>query len=132
MNAPQPVDPTSAAARRQQLLEQLAELLQSEFDTLLQAHDARRIEEIAERKRELCARIEALPTTGDETLEQPLRLLAQEVARCNQRNGAVLSALIRNTRGALDVLRGTPARTAVYDPRGRTQEAAAARPLGSA
>ena len=130
----QPGPSASAAARAADLLEQLAQLLEEEFATLLQVHDARRIEELASRKSALCAAIEALqPQAGDDP-EQLLRVreLAQAVAQANQRNGAMLAALIRNTRGALDVLRGADAKAAVYGPQGRTLDATVAKPLGSA
>jgi flagellar biosynthesis/type III secretory pathway chaperone len=63
-----------------------------------------------------------------------LRELALAVAQANQRNGAVVAALIRNTRGALDILRSIPAgeSAAVYGPRGQTLGAGKAKPLGSA
>ena len=119
------------------LLEQLAELLQTELDALVQSHDASRIEQLAARKSELCARIETLQSELvelDPAQARRLRELAQAVAQANQRNGAVVAALIRNTRGALDVLRSIPPSEsgAVYGPRGQTLGAGKAKPLGSA
>lgn len=119
------------------LLEQLAELLQTELDALVQSHDASRIEQLAARKSELCARIETLQrelVEPDPARAARLRELAQAVAQANQRNGAVVAALIRNTRGALDVLRSIPPSEsgAVYGPRGQTLGAGKAKPLGSA
>ena len=129
-----PSETPTAAARAIELLEQLAQLLEEEFDTLLRAHDARRIEQLAARKSGLCSQIEALqPQAADDAARlQRVRELAQAVAQANQRNGAMLAALIRNTRGALDVLRGTDKTGAVYGPQGRTLDGTAAKPLGSA
>ncbi len=132
-----PSSDAAAAADLPQLLEQLAQLLQSELDTLLASHDASRIEQLAARKIELCARIEALQqheAAQDPAHAQRLRELAQAIAAANQRNGAVLGALIRNTRGALDILRSIPgAETAgMYGPRGETLGTATAKPLGRA
>ena len=139
--APVPTPDSTAAASLPQLLEQLAQLLQSELDMLLASHDASRIEQLAARKIELCARIEALQQreaaanpSRDPVRMQRLHELAQAVAAANQRNGAVLGALIRNTRGALDILRSIPgAETAgMYGPRGETLGTGAAKPLGRA
>ena len=132
-----PSSDAAAAADLPQLLEQLAQLLQSELDTLLASHDASRIEQLAARKIELCARIEALQrheAAQDPAHAQRLRELAQAIAAANQRNGAVLGALIRNTRGALDILRSIPgAETAgMYGPRGETLGTGTAKPLGRA
>ncbi len=138
---PAPSDPrqTLAGAIAADLcdaLEQLLQLLQTELDTLLQHHDASRIEQLAARKSELCARIDALQQrSAPEVPDAPrLRDLAREVAQANQRNGAVLAALIRNTQGALNVLRGAAGadRGEVYGPRGRSVAAGTAKPLGSA
>ena len=132
-----PTSDSAAAGVLPQLLEQLAQLLQSELDTLLASHDAAFIEQLAARKIELCARIEELQqreATQDPARAQRLRELAQAVAAANQRNGAVLGALIRNTRGALDILRSIPgAETAgMYGPRGETLGTGTAKPLGRA
>lgn len=128
---------TGPAAELQELLEQLVRLLQDELDTLVQAHDASRIEDIAARKGALCQRIEALQgpsNPSDPEQARRLRELTREVAQANQRNGAVVAALIRNTRGALDVLRAMPGAEAaeVYGPRGRSLGSGPAKPLGSA
>lgn len=119
------------------LLQQLGELLQTEIDTLVQTHDASRIEQLASRKSELCGRVEALQREmpqQDPAQSKRLRELAMAVAQANQRNGAVVAALIRNTRGALDILRSIPgAETAgMYGPRGQTLGGGQAKPLGSA
>lgn len=135
---PEP-DATSRGGQGSELesaLEQLAQLLQSELDTLVHEHDAARIEQIAARKVELCARIEAFgqPAQGDDAQALRLRELARQVAQANQRNGAVVAALMRNTRGALDLLRAAPGTEAaeVYGPGGRSLGSGPARPLGSA
>ncbi len=127
-------EPPTAATRAIELLEQLAQLLEEEFEALLQSHDAGRIEQLAAGKSALCAQIDALqPQAADDAARlQRVRALAQAVAQANQRNGAMLAALIRNTRGALDVLRGTDKSGAVYGPQGRTLDGTAAKPLGSA
>jgi flagella synthesis protein FlgN len=139
MSSAQPdgAGPEGAGAQLPALLEQLGELLQSELDALVQSHDPSRIEQMAERKRELCERIESLQRElpePDPARAQRLRELALAVAQANQRNGAVVAALIRNTRGALDILRSIPAgeSAAVYGPRGQTLGAGKAKPLGSA
>lgn len=128
-----------AAARLAQLceaLEQLAALLQTELDTLTRTHDPSSIERIAAHKGELCARIESLQSEqADVAAGEPrLRELARQVAQANQRNGVVLAALIRNTRGALDILRAVPGAEVadVYGPRGRSLGTGSAKPLGSA
>ncbi len=139
MNSAQPdrAVPEGAGAQLPVLLEQLGELLQAELDTLVQSHDPSRIEQMAARKSELCARIESLQRElpePDPARAQRLRELALAVAQANQRNGAVVAALIRNTRGALDILRSIPPgeSAAVYGPRGQTLGAGKAKPLGSA
>jgi flagellar biosynthesis protein FlgN len=138
--ASQPPDragPEGAGALLPVLLEQLGELLQDELDALVHTHDPARIEQLAARKSELCAGIDSLQRElpgQDPAQAGRLRELTLAVARANQRNGAVVAALIRNTQGALDILRSIPAgeSAAVYGPRGQTLGAGKAKPLGSA
>ncbi len=136
MPAPDTSPPTPQGADLLAMLEQLAQVLQDELEALTQGRDASRIEQLARQKNELCASIEALHEQlgADPAHAARLRELTQQVAQANQRNGAVVAALIRNTRGALDVLRAMPGAEAadVYGPRGRSLGSGPAKPLGSA
>ncbi|OZB53128.1 MAG: hypothetical protein B7X42_03050, partial [Thiomonas sp. 14-66-4] len=64
-----------------------------------------------------------------------IRELARAVAQANQRNGLVVSALLRNTQGALDILRGipNPGGATVYGPYGQALAGhPSSKPLASA
>ena len=125
-------------------LDALHALLQSEQEALLRA-DAMSLPEIAERKTVLFGELQALetqrlalfaaqgPSSALDAAWQPVRTLAQAVAADNQRNGAMIAALIRNTEGALQVLRGAADAAAVYSAKGYSAAASgSSRPLASA
>jgi flagella synthesis protein FlgN len=126
---------------QQERLEALAALLQTELDLLL-AGDPGALPELAQRKSALCAEVEALERQraqraprADDARGRRLRELTQAVAQANQRNGVVIAALIRNTQGALDILRGvTPGESgAIYGRGGQALGGQqASKPLGSA
>jgi flagellar biosynthesis/type III secretory pathway chaperone len=109
------------------LLEELARILQGELDAML-AGQPLQLPELAARKSALCAELERL---GTDALGDELRGLLKEVARANARNGAIVAAMIRNTQGAIDILRGAVGGGDVYDPRGQSRSPSS-RPLGSA
>ncbi len=98
-------------------LESLRDVLEVEHRALLAA-DAAALPAIAERKMALFSQIETIeehrrdlfdadPTAGSRADWVGIRSLADEVARANQRNGAVIGALMRGADAALQVLRGT-------------------------
>lgn len=140
------------------LLEQVAQILQSEFDALL-VGGTEQLPELAGRKMMLCEEIErlehvrigevqieaqgSLPTSATQAsllVDRSERMrkihkLTQAVARANQRNGMVVSALLRSTQGALDILRGIPSTggESVYGPYGQSLAGRqSAKPLASA
>lgn len=59
------------------------------------------------------------------TLWNAVQTLAQQVAQANGRNGMMISALMRNTEGALHILRGTADQPGLYGVQGRGQAGAA-------
>ena len=122
-------DGANAAApqARRALLEELARILQSELDAML-AGQPLQLPELAARKSALCAELERQGAGG---ADAELRELLQAVAQANARNGAIVAAMIRNTQGALDILRGAVGGSDLYDPRGQSRSSSS-RPLGSA
>lgn len=123
---------------QQRLLEQVGQILQSELDALL-GGSIDQLPDLAARKTSLCAEIDRLEQARIGLPDAPaqarqagsgdgaertrkIRELTQAVAQANQRNGLVVSALLRNTQGALDILRGipNPGSAAVYGPYGQT------------
>lgn len=124
------------------LLESISQVLQAELEAML-AGNTTELPALAARKLAICgeleqlelARVRCADEAGSGLLHNPpapmaldhaarsrkIRELAQAVTAANQRNGLVVSALIRNTRGALDILRGIPAAEAagVYGPYGQ-------------
>ena len=139
---------------QQGLLEQVGQILQSELDALL-GGSIDQLPDLAARKTSLCAEIDRLeqariglsgmsaasaqarqagPGDGAER-SRKIRELTQAVAQANRRNGLVVSALLRNTQGALDILRGipNPGGAAVYGPYGQTLAGhQSSKPLASA
>ena len=122
-------DGANAAASQAQraLLEELTRILQSELDAML-AGQPLQLPELAARKSALCAELER---RGADGADAELRELLQAVAQANARNGAIIAAMIRNTQGALDILRGAVGGGDLYDPRGQSRSSSS-RPLGSA
>ncbi len=122
-------DGANAAAPQAQraLLEELARILQGELDAML-AGQPLQLPELAARKSALCAELER---RGADGADAELRELLQAVAQANARNGAIIAAMIRNTQGALDILRGAVGGGDLYDPRGQARSSSS-RPLGSA
>ena len=140
---------------QQRLLEQVGQILQSELDALL-GGSIDQLPDLAARKTNLCAEIDRLeqarigllgtsaaafaqarqagPGDGTERARK-IRALTQAVAQANQRNGLVVSALLRNTQGALDILRGMPhpGSATVYGPYGQALAGhQSSKPLASA
>ncbi len=115
--------------RQRHLLEQLGQVLQDELDSML-AGKPLALPDLAARKSALCAELEQLQQ-GAEAAAPQLRALLQAVAEANARNGQVVSAMIRNTQGALDILRGVGGAAATYGPHGESARAVS-RTLGSA
>ncbi|MBW4048219.1 MAG: flagellar protein FlgN [Proteobacteria bacterium] len=133
---------------QQDLLGRLQQMLQTELEALL-AGDVENLHGLAAGKMDVFAELRALEQQRLERVGQrsaamsveeadrmrKIQELGRAVVQANQRNGMIVSALIRNTQGALDILRGISADTAagVYGPAGHslaTQQAA--KPLGSA
>ena len=86
--------------------------------------------DLAARKSALCAELDRLQA-GDAAAAPQLRALLKAVAEANARNGQVVAAMIRNTQGALDILRGASGAAATYGPHGESARTVS-RPLGSA
>lgn len=130
---------------QQQGLETLQALLRTEHDALLRA-DASALPDLASRKSKLFEELQSLETqrialfaavggraSALQAAWNPVRALAQAVAAENQHNGAMIAALMRNTEGALQVLRGVPDATPVYGPQGYSAgPSGSSRPLASA
>jgi flagella synthesis protein FlgN len=142
---------------QQQLLQSIGQILQTELEALL-AGDAAQLPDLAMRKIAICAELDHLEQSrarltgqfeaihalnrttatiaSEATRPNEIRELAKAVAQANQRNGLVVSALIRNTQGALDILRGISAADAaagVYGPYGQAPSGhQASKPLASA
>ena len=117
-------------ARQRACLESLREVLEAEHRALLAA-DAGALPALADGKTRLFSEIEALEARrrdsfgaaavkarADWTL---VRSLADDVARANQRNGAMISALVRSTEGALQILRGNAEGVDLYGAHGQGQ-----------
>jgi flagella synthesis protein FlgN len=117
----------AASQEQRALLEELARILQGELDAML-AGQPLQLPELAARKSALCAQLERV---GTDALSDELRTLLKDVAQANARNGAIVAAMIRNTQGAIDILRGAVGGSDVYDPRGQSRSSSS-RPLGSA
>ncbi|MDE2256054.1 MAG: flagellar protein FlgN [Betaproteobacteria bacterium] len=133
---------------QQDLLGRLQQMLQTELEALL-AGDVEHLHGLAAGKMDVFAELRALEqqrleragqrsaamAVGEADRMRKVQELGRAVVQANQRNGLIVSALIRNTQGALDILRGIGADNAagVYGPAGHalaTQQAA--KPLGSA
>lgn len=108
------------AQNRREVLTALRDLLQIEHAALLRA-DALALPELATRKVELLQALASSLPDGRVVAEDAddLRALAQQVANDNQRNGAMIAALLRHTEGALQVLRGVADAPGVYGPQGQ-------------
>lgn len=129
-------------ARQRACLESLREVLEAEHRALLAA-DAGALPALADGKTRLFSEIEALEARrrdsfgaaavkarADWTL---VRSLADDVARANQRNGAMISALMRGADGALQILRGVADTGSFYGRQGlSTQAGGTSRPLADA
>ncbi|MBN8745232.1 MAG: flagellar protein FlgN [Thiomonas arsenitoxydans] len=90
---------------------------------------------LTERKNSLLAEIDALErerivqfgalTEAGATSAPPLwsavQTLARSIAEANQRNGAMISALVRSTEGALQILRGNAEGVDLYGAHGQGQ-----------
>ncbi len=124
------------------LLETIGQVLQVELESLL-AGNTVELPVLSARKLAICgelqqlelARLRCRDEAGPGLLPNPpasmeldhavraskIRELVQTVTAANQRNGLVVSALIRNAQGALDILRGIPIAEAagMYGPYGQ-------------
>ncbi len=124
------------------LLETIGQVLQVELESLLAGNtvelpvlSAQKLAICGELKQLELARVRCRDDAGSGLLLNPpasveldhairvskIRELVQTVTAANQRNGLVVSALIRNAQGALDILRGIPTSEAagVYGPYGQ-------------
>ena len=128
-SAPQGAE-AARAQRQRDLLEQLGQVLQGELDAML-AGQALQLPDLAARKSALCTELEQLQTEAAAAAAPDLRALLEAVAQANARNGQIVAAMIRNTQGALDILRGAVGGAPTYGPRGEAGRSAS-RPLGSA
>lgn len=87
--------------------------------------------EAIEQQRQAAFREDA--AAGASALWVQVQALAKQVSQANQRNGAMIMALTRNTEGALHILRGTSDGLGLYGAQGQGQAGgAAARLLVSA
>lgn len=123
--------------RERELLAEVAGVLQREHAALLAAEVAS-LPAFAEDKARICAELEdierqlaAAGSAQDPARRDGIRELARQVAEANLRNGVVVSALMRNTQGALDILRGIPGAPPLYGP-GGTPARSAGKALGQA
>lgn len=112
-------------------LHALDRLLMEEHACLLQAA-ADRLPELTERKNALMAELETLErdrlrqfaAVADAAASASwgqVQALARQVAAANQRNGVMISALVRSTEGALQILRGVPDSVDLYGSHGQGQ-----------
>lgn len=106
-------------------------LLIEEHACLLRAA-ADQLSALTERKNSLLAEIDALERerivqfgAQTEAVANPLwsavQTLARSIAEANQRNGAMISALVRSTEGALQILRGNAESVDLYGAHGQGQ-----------
>ncbi|MGC9184960.1 MAG: flagella synthesis protein FlgN [Thiomonas sp.] len=130
---------------RQQLdaLQAFDRLLVAEHACLLQA-GVDQLPALTEQKTAQLAALEAIEqqrqaafredaAAGASALWAQVQALAKQVSQANQRNGAMIMALTRNTEGALHILRGTADGLGLYGAQGLGQAGcAAARLLVSA
>ena len=138
---PDAVELERVLREQQGLLERLEGLLERELQALT-AGESDRLPALADEKTSLCAQLEALEQERQRASEgvvderhAQVRALTQRVAQANQRNGAVVSTLMRNAQGALAILRGIPQGSggSVYGPRGQTAAGSSStKPLASA
>lgn len=115
-------------ATLKQLLAQMAEVLDAEFEALRQ-RDADALAASVERKHALADALAGLDLAGadDET-----RALLASCQRANRRMGGALQLHQQLTTGLLDALHGNRRGAPVYTANGRMQSRDAARQLGSA
>ena len=139
------MQPTVEELLRQQLerLQAFDRLLVSEHACLLQAAIAQ-LPGLTEQKTAQLAELELLEqqrlaafqhdnAASNSALWGQVQTLAKQVSLANQRNGAMIMALARNTEGALHLLRGTSDDLGLYGAQGQGQAGgAAARLLVSA
>lgn len=106
-------------------------LLIEEHACLLRAA-ADQLPALTEQKNSLLAEIDALERerimqfgAQTEAVINPLwsavQTLARSIAEANQRNGAMISALVRSTEGALQILRGNAEGVDLYGAHGQGQ-----------
>ncbi|MDD4887329.1 MAG: flagellar export chaperone FlgN [Thiomonas sp.] len=134
------------AILRQQLdaLQAFDRLLVAEHACLLQA-GVDQLPALTEQKTAQLAALEAIEqqrqaafrqdtAAGTRALWAQVQTLAKQVSHANQRNGAMITALTRNTEGALHILRGASEEVGLYGAQGQGQQAGgpAARLLASA
>ena len=119
---------------RQELesLQSLAALLEQEHDCLLKAA-ADQLPALTEQKNTLMTRLDSLESErqrllhGDKAAAEgspmwaSVQARARQVAEANQRNGVMISALVRSTEGALQILRGDPDGVDLYGSHGQGQ-----------
>ena len=130
---PQSVEALVEALFRLQLdkLQAFHRLLLQEHACLLRAA-ADELPALTEQKNTLLAEIDAIERermaqfdTQPEAPASPLwgsvQTLARQVAEANRRNGAMISALVRSTEGALQILRGNPDGVDLYGAHGQGQ-----------
>lgn len=134
---------TDLLAQQRACLETFRAILESEHQSLLRA-DVGDLQAVAERKAELFAQIEELESRRVAVFAQnaaadrrpdwsAVRALAEQVAQANQRNGAMIMALLGSTDGALQILRGVAGTGNFYGPQGRpAMGGGASRPLANA
>ncbi|WP_298290842.1 flagella synthesis protein FlgN [Thiomonas sp.] len=115
-------------------LQALDRLLATEHDCLLHAA-AERLDALAAEKTALFAELDAIERQRQAAFAQdalaaqaPLwpqvRQLARQVATANQRNGAMIQALLRHVEGGLHILRGTSEADTLYGAQGQRTAAA--------
>ena len=139
------MSPTAEAILRLQLdsLQAFDRLLVAEHACLLQAAVDRlpgltmqktaQIEELETLEQQRVAAFHQDAAAGSSALWAQVQALAKQVSEANQRNGAMIMALARNTEGALHILRGTSDEAVLYGAQGQGQAGgAAARLLVSA
>lgn len=110
-------------------------LLQAAVDQLseLTAQKTARLDELEALERQRVTAFHQDAAASTSAVWAQVQALAKQVAQANQRNGAMILALVRNTEGALHILRGTSDDAVLYGAQGQGQAGgAAARLLVSA
>lgn len=111
-------------------------LLVTEHACLLQAA-VDQLPALSEQKTALIAEIESIEQDRINAFHQDVNAssspawasvqrLAKQVSDANQRNGSMIMALMRNTEGALQILRGTTGEVDLYGAHGQGQAGSAA------